>query len=143
MTARHPFITYTVWITGVLFALALFVSLLGFEGVWPFMAMFWVFMMLLYIPSMLIADTSNYIAGAARSAFGANGQYLTQLRADNLREDQARRIYGDLEVDRFLVYGDADFYLRAYGEDALREQYQAILSGLTWTAYDHHPNHEE
>lgn len=33
---------------------------------------------------------------------------LTQRKADYLNEREARSIYGDAEVDRFLKYGDYD-----------------------------------
>ena len=33
---------------------------------------------------------------------------LTQRKADYLNETEARRIFGDAEVDRFIQYGDYD-----------------------------------
>jgi hypothetical protein len=41
--------------------------------------------------------------------------HITQAKADSLSEKQARRIYGDAEVDRFLKHGDwNEHYNRVY-----------------------------
>lgn len=42
----------------------------------------------------------------ARNEMGRDRGVITQFKADSLSEKQARKIYGDREVDRFLQHGD-------------------------------------
>jgi hypothetical protein len=51
--------------------------------------------------------TNGVFRRIAEFTSGDRGR-LTQRKADYLNEKEARSIYGDAEVDRFLQYGDYD-----------------------------------
>lgn len=58
-----------------------------------------------FVWAALTRTTANRLRNNPLSAYYGR---LTQHKANSLSEKQARKIYGDEEVDRFLKYGDYD-----------------------------------